>query len=448
MVLPENVISYLDKILQSGFDAYVVGGAPRDILMGKIPTDFDVATSATTEELKSVFKGERVIETGVKHGTLSIMYNGEIFETTTFRIDGEYSDNRHPDSVSFSRDIKTDLERRDFTVNAIAVSVSGEIIDPFGGIEDIKRGVIRCVGNAEKRFEEDALRILRAIRFASKTGFKIDKDTFFAMLDKKCLLSSVSKERIYQELTKTLLGEFAAQAIGDYKEIIFEILPVLRAQDGFDQKSLSHCFDVFSHTLAALSLLREKNAVTAWATLFHDAGKPFTFVVDSRGYGHFPNHMEVSANIAEKVLKELKAPSDLIRRVTTIIRFHDEPLSSSRYEVKKFLSLYGEEILKDLITLKFADIYAHSEHGIKKYSQERILLKRYFEEIVENGDCYKLSDLCVNGSDIASIGFCGKEIGDILDRLLDAVMKGEAENNREKLLDLAKQWKQRIRPSS
>ncbi|MBO7525273.1 MAG: HD domain-containing protein [Clostridia bacterium] len=438
MNLPDFVIEYLKRYIDCGFSAYVVGGAVRDSLRGVKPFDYDVATNARSCDIKRIFSDCRIIETGLKHGTLTVIFKDNPIETTTFRVDGKYLDNRHPETVGFTDDIKKDLARRDFTVNALAVSFSGEIIDLFGGVDDISRGVIRAVGNPEKRFDEDALRIIRAVRFAAVSGFTIEDKTFSAMLKKKDNLSFVSKERVFSEMTGILSGDHAEDALLKYKEIIFAVIPVLKKSDGFDQKSLSHFADLYAHTARVVGLVKDKNPVTVWAALLHDSGKPFTFVVDSRGFGHFPDHMNVSADIAEKILKEFKAPNELIKNVSAVIRIHDDSVGRTEYETKKLLNTYGAELLSDIITLKFADIYAHSETGIQKYLQERIDLKNNYDEILKSGKCYSLSQLAINGDDLINLGFKGAKVGEILSFLLDEVMKNDQINDKNKLIEIVR----------
>ena len=439
MKLPADVVEYLNVFNRGGFSAYVVGGAVRDSLLGDEPFDFDVATSAKTEDIKKLFPENDIFETGVKHGTLTVKFKGRLYETTTFRIDGKYFDKRRPETVIYTSDLKKDLGRRDFTVNALALSASGEITDSYNGLKDLSARIIRTVGDPEKRFEEDALRILRAVRFAAELGFDIEEKTFAAMIKKRGNLASVSKERIFAELNKILLGKFAKDAFIKYKEIVFEVLPVLRAGDGFDQKSSSHTDDVYVHSVKVLSLLKEKTPVTCWAALLHDSGKPFSLVVDKAGHGHFPEHMRVSADIAEKILCEMRAPNDLKKRVVQIILLHDESVGRTLYQAKKLLNEYGAELVTDLITVKFADIYAHSETGIEKYLPERIELKNNFEKIIKDNECYTLSQLALKGGDLKNYGFSGESIGKILSRVLDEVMKGDLVNSKETLISYVKE---------
>lgn len=437
-MLPAIVVEYLWAFEKNGFKAYIVGGAVRDMLRGRTPNDYDVTTNAKVEDIKKIFKDHSICDTGIKHGSVSVNFDGMIFETTTFRIDGDYKDNRHPETVTFTDNVVDDLERRDFTINAIALDLNWNITDPFGGAGDISRGIIRTVGNPEKRFEEDALRILRALRFSAQLGYIIEEKTRSAIFKLKGLLNNVSKERIFEEFTKLLSADKAFEVLKEYKEVFFEILPELAPCDGFDQKSLSHSYDVYEHTLHVLKLLEDKNPVTVWAALLHDVGKPLTFVVDKKGYGHFPGHMPVSAEITEKVLNRFHVSNEFRNTVYVLVFYHDEPLSGGKYDVKKFLNKYGERVARDLITLKFADIYAHSEYGINKYLEQRVIFKRNFEEVIANNECFKLSDLQIDGFDLIELGYDGKDIGAKLDEILELVMKDELPNNRDELLRYAK----------
>ena len=324
MILPENVLNFLGVFKKNGFSAYVVGGAVRDHYLGTVCCDFDIASSARPDQVKSLFADYKIVETGIKHGTVTVFYNSQPFEVTTFRKDGDYNDFRHPDSVDFTDDIEGDLSRRDFTMNAIAFSPEVGVVDRFNGIKDIENKIIRAVGDANERFKEDALRLLRAVRFAAKTGFSIEENTYKAMLLNKSLLKSVSVERVFDELTKTLLCKNCRKALMEYKEIIFEVIPELIPCDGFDQKNKAHAYDVYKHTLYVLENLERRTPTTCWAALLHDIGKPHTLTIDEDGVGHFPKHMEVSTEIAKNVLKRLKASNELIRNVTTVISVHDK----------------------------------------------------------------------------------------------------------------------------
>lgn len=438
MILPENVLSFLNVFKNQGFSAYVVGGAVRDFFIGTVNSDFDIATSAKPEQIKSIFAEYKTIDTGIKHGTVTVIFNGQTFEVTTFRVDGDYKDNRHPDSVVFTDRIGDDLSRRDFTMNAIAYSPEIGIVDNYNGVKDIENKIIRAVGNASERFKEDALRILRAVRFSAKTGFSIEENTYKAMLLNKSLLKSVSVERIFDELTKTLLCKNCRKALMEYKEIIFEVIPELIPCDGFDQKNKAHVYDVYEHTLYVLENLERRTATTCWAALLHDIGKPYTLTIDEGGVGHFPKHMEISAKIAEEVLKRLKAPNVLLRQVTTIISVHDKEFYA-KYAVKKFMNKFGAQTFEDFLTLTFADVYAHSVIAIEKYLPERKIIARYYKEILNRGECFNLSHLAIGGDKLLELGFNGESIGKVLDELLDLVMKEEIHNDEKSLIAYIKE---------
>lgn len=438
MRLPKNVSEYLSVFKENGFRAFVVGGAVRDWMIGAEIIDYDVATDAKPDEIKKIFKDRKVVETGIKHGTVTVFFNGQAFETTTFRVDGEYGDCRHPENVTYTNDLFIDLSRRDFTINAMAYGEESGLIDLFGGAEDVKKRVIRTVGDASDRFSEDALRILRAIRFAAQTGFSIEKETLRAMIGNKALLKNVSAERIFDELTKTLLCKNCRKTFIECKEILFEVIPQLKATDGFCQLNPAHLYDVFEHTLYTLDLIDRRTVVTCWAALLHDIGKPSTFVIDKKGIGHFPGHMGASARIASEILKNFKASNDLIYRVTTIVSVHDKEFFT-KYAVKKFINEYGVSIFEDFLTLTFADIFAHSDLAIKKYLPERKDIKGFLKEIVENGECYSLSSLAVSGNDLLELGYVGERIGEILNDCLDKVMSEDIANDRSALIAYIKE---------
>lgn len=445
MVLPERILSILKRLKTGGFDAYVVGGATRDYLIGTANYDYDLTTSAKPEDVKALFSDYVIIETGLKHGTVTLFCRdfGNI-EITTFRSEGKYSDCRHPEEVKFLSSVTDDLARRDFTVNAIAFSPDEGFVDPFGGIEDLKKKIIKTVGEPRERFEEDALRILRGVRLAAKTGFAVDENTKRAMNESKALLKKVSVERIFSELTRTLCAPFAANAVNEFKEIIFEVIPELAQSDGFDQKSLSHCYDVFGHTVRALDLSKSVDPEVRWALLLHDSGKPISFVTDEQGYRHFPLHMPESEKIAKAVLKRLKAPKSFAERVVALVANHDKPLDDG-YKIKKFIYFYGKGTFEQMLEVKQADLYAHSEHGIKKYEKTLSDAKRIYAEILERGDCLYFSDMEISGGDLKDIGFSGKEIGDIKVKLFERVLKNELKNDRAELLAEAKKMKGGLR---
>ena len=435
IAFPESVNNVLKRLEDNGFEAYVVGGAVRDSLSGRPVSDFDVTTNARSDDIKRVFHDADIIETGLKHGTLTVILNGETFEITTFRHDGEYRDARHPENVEFVSSLEEDLKRRDFTINAMAYSERTGLIDLFGGREDLKNGVIRAVGDPEKRFREDALRILRALRFASKLGFCIEKKTLdaaYLLLDN---INYLSVERIFCEMNGVLCGKYAYFALHEYPKILFAVIPELAPSYKFDQKNRSHCYDVYEHTLQALKLAAGESIEILWAILLHDAGKPHTVTVDQLGYRHFPDHWTVSSNIANAVLKRLKAPNKLKDEVVFLAMYHDNGFVGGKPVIKRFLRKYGEKYMKDLFIVKNADAHAHSEYGINKYYRFTLEYKELLDGVLSGGECYDLSKLAVNGKDLEKLGCSGKDIGQTLEKLLDLVIEEKIDNDKEILLD-------------
>ena len=436
---PECVLGVLEKLNNAGYEAYVVGGAVRDALLNRISSDFDIATSAKTDEVKRVFAGANIIETGIKHGTVTVISDNVGYEITTFRSDGEYSDARHPDSVRFIGDIYGDLSRRDFTINAMAYSEKSGVIDLFDGKKDLEKGIIRAVGEPEKRFEEDGLRILRAIRFAAKLGFEIEERTLSAM--QKCVknLQSLSVERVFSELTQTLCSTFAYSALKKYAFFLFAVLPEIQPEYKCDQMNRSHAYDVYEHTLQAIKHCERATPAITWGLLLHDAGKPFSIVYGPDDQRHFPNHWVISERIADKVLTRFKASNDLKREVKFIALYHDDHLHGGKPVIKRFLNAYGKDYMYDLAVVKKADWLAHSEYGIKRYENAYKTFIGYLDEVFENNECYKVSQLKVNGDDVKALGYSGAFVGDLLEKILNCVIDGTLENDRQKILEFIKQ---------
>ena len=335
ITMPAYVREIIDRLNSRGVFAYAVGGAVRDCVLGLAPDDWDVASSALPEEIESAFSDYRVIETGIKHGTVSVVAGGNVVEITTFRKESGYSDNRHPDAVEFVGDIAEDLRRRDFTVNSLAYNEKDGLIDLYGGLSDIENKIIRTVGNAEERFSEDSLRILRAVRFSSKLGFSIEEQTLAAAEKMKSRLENVSAERIFSELVKTLCGKDVFNALMNYREIIAEIVPEIRPCFDFDQHSKWHLYDVYEHIVRSVAAIAPEPALRM--TMFlHDIAKPAAFFMRD-GEGHFYGHAEMSAVIAEKILKRLKAPVAFREKVLFLIKRHDVPFPESDFKLKKLL---------------------------------------------------------------------------------------------------------------
>ncbi len=420
-----------------GIRGYVVGGAVRDMIMGREPGDYDIAAECTPDELVSAFAGFQYFDTGIRFGTLNVFSGERYTEITCCRYESGYSDLRRPDSVEFCRDITKDLARRDFTVNAIAMSLSGEIIDPFGGREDIEKKVIRCVGDPEVRFSEDALRIIRALRFSSTLGFEIEKITADAVKKMGNLLNSVSGERIFVELKKLLLGDDVFRILMDYSGVICEIIPELSDAIGLDQKNPYHIYTVYEHIARSVAAA-PKDTDIRLCMLFHDVGKPETFFTDEKGIGHFYGHPAVSRRMAEEILKRLKADKRTIDHVCFLVENHDVRPAMTRKSIHKYVSKMGFDGARELLSVRRADISAQSPE--LSYRFEGLLEEeRLIGELENEGACTRIAELAINGNDLIELGFeKGKELGTTLSWLFERVVKEETENEREKLLSLAK----------
>lgn len=437
-VLPPQVEFALNKLNNVGYEAYIVGGCVRDILRGETPSDYDITTSAEPEQTKAVFSGERIVETGIKHGTVTLLKNGMPLEITTYRIDGDYTDNRRPNSVKFTETLTEDLARRDFTVNAMAYSPKTGVTDAFGGKEDLKNGIIRCVGDADRRFNEDALRIMRAIRFASVLDFEIEQKTKESIFKNKNLLKNISVERIAVELLKLLSGKNARKVILDYFEVLEVILPEISGMKGFDQKSRWHVYDILNHTALAVEKSPEA-PVLRLAALLHDCGKVDSFTVDERGVGHFYGHPEVSYEKAKNALARLKLDNATTAAVLTLIKYHDMPIEPTKPAVKKVLKLLGADLFFKLLDIKRADNLAQNLELTKDVLKTIDNIENIAKEIIKNNECFCLKTLAVTGADLINIGIpTGKELGEKLEFLLDAVINERAENKKEELLKLLK----------
>lgn len=434
----EKAIFMLEK---AGFKAYAVGGCVRDFLLGKKPTDFDITTSALPEETKAVFKNEHVIETGIKHGTVTVLMAGEPLEITAFRIDKNYSDNRHPKEVLFTRSLSEDLSRRDFTINALAFSQKTGITDLFGGVSDLEHGIIRTVGNPDKRFGEDALRIMRALRFAAVLGFEIEEKTALSIKKNCALLKNISAERVFSELSKLLCGKDARRVIFEHPEPFFEIIPELSVLKGFEQHHFRHNLDAFEHTLAVLENVPPKQNLR-FGALFHDIAKPLCRTFDESGTAHYYGHAQKSAEIAEAVLKRLKADSETVKTVSELVRRHEDRFKPEPKAIKRLLGKTNPEFFDDLLLLMEADEMGKREEFRLSHSEFE-KFRKIKAEIIEKEECFSLKNLAVNGADLISEGFePGPEMGKILETLLEKVIEDEIPNEKKALLSAAKQIKQ------
>lgn len=442
--MPENAKGIIDKLRTCGYDAYAVGGCIRDSIMGKIPYDWDICTSALPEEVLEVLGERNIIENGLKHGTVTVHIDGENYEITTFRTDGQYLDNRHPENVTFVRELKEDLSRRDFTMNSLAYNYSEGLIDIFGGRDDINNSIIRCVGDPDKRFGEDALRILRALRFSSQLGFSIEEKTSASIHKNAELLKNISAERIMSEFTKILMGKNVEDVLMNYKDVIAVFIPEIKPMFGFEQHNPHHVYDVWQHTVKSVACVKNERILRLTA-FFHDIGKPKTFTVDSGGKGHFHGHPEVSDRMADDILKRLKTDNNTIATVRLLIKLHDLRPKADEKNVRRLMYETGKENYPLLMDIKRADALAQNPemHGYKlEYITQ---LENIYKQELEKKSAFNLKTLAVNGRDIINTGVRdGRTIGMILEYLLDRVIDGDIENDKQLLLDKAAEIRKRF----
>ncbi len=433
MQLPQNAVFCIDRLENAGFATYAVGGCVRDWLCGRTPHDFDLCTAAAPAQTAEVFSDHALVRSGEKHGTVGVIIGHEVIEITTFRTEGGYADSRHPDWVAFVSDIREDLSRRDFTVNAMAWSPTRGLQDPFGGRQDLQRGILRAVGDPEKRFQEDALRILRGLRFAVRYGLTPEARTEAAMHRCAPLMDKLAAERIFDELCK-LLPLVNAGDILRFAPILIQALPELSACVGFLQHNPHHVYDVFTHTAHVVAATPPDLALR-WAALLHDAGKPDSFCLDEKGIGHFYGHAERSAEIADRLLLRLKSPTALRQQVVTLIAQHMSPLEPDRKLLRRRLSRLGTDTVCRLLALQRADFGSKGAEESAKFDQIHALL----QEIEAENACLTLRDLAVSGHDLMALGLQGPAIGKALDRLLQLVLDEAIPNEKEALLSAVKE---------
>lgn len=431
--LPEHVQFIINKIEEAGFEAFAVGGCVRDSILGRTPDDWDITTNALPEQIKGLFK--RTIDTGIQHGTVTIMMDKEGYEVTTYRIDGEYEDSRHPKEVSFTSNLSEDLKRRDFTINAMAYNERAGIVDIFDGIKDLENGIIRAVGNPEERFTEDALRMMRAVRFSAQLGYEIEVETKNAIKKLAPTIANISAERIQVELIKLVTS-----AHPDRMRLLYEtgltgiFMPEFDRIMKTEQNHPHHCYSVGEHTIHAMKAI-EADKVLRLTMLFHDIGKPEVMTIDEEGIHHFHGHAEHSEKIALDVLKRLKFDNDTIYKVSKLTLYHDRKIELSKKAVRRAISKIGEDIFPYLFPIKLADTNAQSNYLREEKLEDLAQLKLLYEEIIANNECVSLKNLAVNGSDLIALGIKpGKEIGKILHEMLEMVLEDAGMNTRETLL--------------
>lgn len=431
--IPEYALTVVQRLERFGYEAYVVGGCVRDSLLGRTPKDWDVCTNATPHQVLGVFKRFNVIKTGLKHGTVTVMVNHEPVEVTTFRIDGEYTDNRHPDAVTFVSRVEEDLARRDFTINAMAYNPTRGLVDAFGGQQDLAHGLIRCVGEPDARFNEDGLRIMRALRFAARYDFAIERETAFSMRRNRHLLENVSVERILTELKGILVGNGALSMMMAFPEIFCTIIPELSPMVGFEQRNPHHIYDVWTHTAHAVQAV-PADPVLRLTMLLHDVAKPATFSVDEKGKGHFYGHPEKSAAMAKKILLHLKSDMATLENVVSLVRVHDQAFPTTRPGMRRFIGRLGMPIIEQLFEVKKADQAAQSAHEQEKKKAELRAAALLIEDLLDEPPAFTVKDLAIGGRDLIALGIKpSPAMGELLERLLSEVQDEKLENTREAL---------------
>ena len=443
MKIPQNANLIIHRLQNAGFEAFAVGGCVRDSLLGLTPHDWDICTSAKPEQIKACFEDFNTIDIGIKHGTVAIIVDKEPFEVTTYRVDGEYRDNRHPESVTFTSNLREDLARRDFTVNAIAYNEEYGIADFYGGESDLKNRLIRCVGNPDERFREDALRILRALRFASCYRFSIENETAAAIHHNSGLLNNIASERIQSELVRLLCGDGAEDILNEFRDVFAVFIPELAETFDFDQKNKHHCYDVFHHITHSVGLI-ESDPILRLTMLFHDIAKPLVCTTDSRGARHFKGHQLVSADIARNALSRLRFPSETIETCVTLIIYHDVRFNGTVPQVKRVLNKLGDENMRRLFKVQYADTLSQSEYVREEKLRKIDTAKAQFEQVMARQECFSLRQLAVNGRDLIAAGITdGREIGRVLAFLLDSVIDEALPNEKAALLSAAKEYSEK-----
>ena len=436
--IPNDVKTVMDILTAAGHKAYVVGGCVRDSIMGREPNDWDVTTDADPEQIQELFASFRTVDTGIKHGTILIISGKTPVETTTFRIDGEYSDNRHPDKVTFTKNIIDDLARRDFTINAMAYNETDGLVDPFDGQNDIRNKIIRCVGDADTRFNEDALRIMRAIRFSSILDFSIEEKTAEAIIRNENLLSGIACERITTELLKLLCGDNVFNVLSEFRSVIGVFIPELKLEFDFKQYGKKHGYDVWMHTVHTVNNI-ENDPILRLTMLLHDTGKIATHVIDANNNSTFKNHAAVGGVIAENILRRLKFSKEYINTVSFLVSIHDKEVPETRVQVKEYIRDLGEENFIRLMKIRRADKSGLSKN-FRDITDNLIFAYSTFDDVMNKNEPYSLQQLAVNGNDIKQY-VSGIKIKDVLNYLLEVVIHEPEKNNKETLIEIAKRYK-------
>lgn len=439
IILPDKVDQIITTLQKSGYEAYAVGGCIRDSLLGREPGDWDITTSASPDETKALFA--RTFDTGIEHGTITVLLDKEGFEVTTYRIDGKYEDNRHPSEVTFTRSLREDLRRRDFTINAMAYNHQDGLVDLFGGITDLDRKVIRCVGNPRERFAEDALRILRAVRFSAQLGFAIEQETERAIGQLAENLRDISAERIQVELIKLLVSDHPEKIRDAYRlGITRVVLPEFDSMETTEQETPHHCYNVGEHTVRALMSI-PADKVLRLTMLFHDMGKPLKKTIDENGRAHFKGHAPVSEEIAKGVMKRLKFDNDTLHKVTKLVCYHDYRMPAEPKSVRRAMNRIGTELFPYYLKVRRADTEAQSDYRKEEKRRNLDGIEAIYQNIMENRQCVSLKELAVTGKDLIEAGVKpGPQIGEFLERLLEEVIEHPEKNTKELLLGRLRQF--------
>lgn len=435
--LPEKVKRIIDTLQVHGYEAYAVGGCVRDSILGRVPDDWDITTSATPLETKALFS--RTFDTGIEHGTITVLLDKDAFEVTTYRVDGKYEDSRHPSEVTFTRNLREDLLRRDFTINAMAYNDKEGLVDIFGGIDDIKTGTIRCVGNAHERFGEDALRILRAVRFAAQLGFSIEEETKKGIVELAPTLENISAERIQVEIIKMLTSPNPGMMRTAYELGITKvILPEFDALMETTQETPHHKYTVGEHTLKALEYVRA-DKILRLTMLLHDIAKPIMKTVDENGRAHFKKHDIEGSEMTKQILRRLKFDNDTMHKVVKLVLYHDYRMPAEPKNVRRAMNKIGEELFPYYLEVRKADTLAQSEYKQEEKLQNITEVAQCYRDIIEKKECVSLKSLAITGTDLIANGMKpGKEIGEVLNALLEIVLEHPEYNTKEKLLELKK----------
>ena len=437
MYLPDSALYCIRKLESAGFSAYVVGGCVRDALLGLTPQDYDLCTDARPEDTCLVFADHTLVRSGQKHGTIGVVVDSQVYEITTFRTEGTYTDSRHPDRVDFVSSVTQDLARRDFTVNAMAYNPATGLEDPWDGREDLKNRVLRTVGEPQTRFREDALRILRGVRFAVRYNLQPEQNTYQAMLQMAPSMDNLARERVFDELCK-LLPIVKARDLLTFAPIVIQAVPALAPTLGFLQHNRHHAYDVFTHTAHVVENCPSDLSLR-WAALLHDTGKPQTLTIDEDGQGHFLGHAQISAQLAEETLRQLKAPTALRQQVVLLIEQHMTRLLPDKKILRRWLGRLGEETLRNLLALQQADMGSKGT-GIPKEAEQFPALDALLGEITAEEACLSIKDLAVNGNDLMEAGFApGPELGKKLQWLLEQVLDERLPNKKQALLQACKE---------